>query len=227
MKKLLMMVVVLVTAAALFTSCGSGNPDEGGNGDGSNGTSSSGSGSGGSGSGGSGSGGSGGSSGTTINVPKIFDMSALTTDCTQEEFEAFFDTAGDYECQYIFSNSDFYGSALSETIYSTKAEYTITTELFSAPETEFTNASETVYVEIVDSTHKDMIQTSYEDEGYTVTFNGNIATCTKPDDPNLADDIALSPGLFLAKDVCKISNDGSKVYITYGGNLHTLLISKK
>ncbi|MBP5602084.1 MAG: hypothetical protein J6X78_05080 [Treponema sp.] len=225
MKKLLMMVVVLVTAAALFTSCGgSGDPDAGG----------------GSGGGGGGySGGGGGYSGgggtiVPVSITYIFDKSTLTQDCSEKDFDAFFETSGNYECQYVYRNAD--SPLMEEAVltYDQRAEYTITKESSSTPpDTEFTKATSTIYVQasgISDSDVKEEIKEFWEDEGYSVSFSGDTAICSIADYLEDVDDIPLYPGQYMFKDICKTNADKSKVYLKVALDTeysYELLIAKK
>lgn len=235
MKKLLMIVVALVTAAALFTSCGgSGDPDAGGGSGGGGGGGYSGGGGGGGASGGGSSTSGGDTTTTTIDVPYIFAIDSLTEDCSESDFSAFFDTPGNYECQYIYSMTEFVGTTYAVLTYNQKAEYTITKASYDEyPETNFTKASSTLYIKtqgVASSSAQTDIRNFYEPDGYTVTFNGDTATCVKNNDLENADDIPLTPSTYRFKKTCKMNADGSKVYITIEPALDTeaeLLIAKK
>lgn len=228
MKKLLMIAVVLVTAAALFTSCGgAADPDK----DDTSKTTKSG----GNNAGGGNGGGSGGAGAEKIEVPYIFDITALTADCSQEDFTAFFETPGNYKCQHTYSTTEFIGESTAATMtYDNQAEYTITkASIDEPPKTEFTKASSILYIktpELADSSNQQLIKAMWEDEGYTITFNGDTAVCTRTNPLDYTDDMPLSPGQYAIKQSCKTNADKSKVYLTAEwalGSSYELLIEKK
>ncbi len=131
--------------------------------------------------------------------------------------------------------TDFIGDSTVATLaFDNQAEYTITkASVDESPKTEFTWASSILYIktpDLADSTNQQLTKAMWEDEGYTITFNGDTAVCTRTNPLDYTDDIPLSPGQYSFKESCKTNADKSKVYLiaTFAlGSSYELLIEKK
>ncbi len=203
------MVIALITAAALFTSCG---PQAGGGSDDNgNTTNHSGSQNGGGGS----SGGSGNTSSSAISY--IFNANELTADCTENDFDDFLDATGNYQFQIVYILGAGTDAELS---YCYKGKYTINDG--TAGEQEFTELIETLYVKnpgLSDSTAQQAIKETYEAQGFTVTINGDTAICVNSDaidNPSSAVP-EISHNLYSKIKTCKISSNKRKLYIVVDG----------